>query len=209
METINNHAFYACTSLEKITLPDSIKRIGRGAFDDTAYYHTADNWQNGVLYIGNHLVAADFNLETCTVKDGTLTIASSTFFNHQKLTKITIPASVTAIDNYTFNGCTGLTEVSLSRGLTVIGAYAFSGCQNLASFTVPSSVTTIEGGAFRYCHALSAITIPASVTTLGKAVFENCTSLASITCEASDRPSEWHTEWTKGLPESTEILLGS
>lgn len=208
VERIDNHAFYGCISLEKITLPDSIKSIGRGSFDDTVYYHTADNWENGVLYIGKHLVAADFNLETCTVKDGTLTIANSAFLNHQKLTQITIPSSVTAIDNYTFNGCTGLTKINLPSSLIVVGEYAFSGCKSLTAFTVPSSVTTLGKGALRYCHGLTEITIPESVTTVGEGVFEKCSALAKIHCSTSSQPAGWHAEWTKGLPESTEIIWG-
>ena len=112
VETINELAFFECKKLESISLPDSIKSIGRMAFRDTAYYHNENNWQEGVLYIGKHLIEATHNVVSCQVKDGTLTIAASAFFNHQKLKEIYIPESVTSVGKTVFGGCTSLEKIS-------------------------------------------------------------------------------------------------
>ena len=111
VETIGELAFLECKNLENISLPDSIKTIDRMAFRDTAYYHNEKNWQDGVLYIGKHLIEANHNVTSCQVKDGTLTIAASTFFNHHKLTSVTIPQSVTSVGKAVFGGCTSLEKV--------------------------------------------------------------------------------------------------
>ena len=38
--SIGNSAFYNCTKLTRITIPDSVTSIGNDAFTGTAYYHT-------------------------------------------------------------------------------------------------------------------------------------------------------------------------
>lgn len=112
LEKIEEVAFLECKKLASITLPDSIKSIERMAFRDTAYYHNENNRHYGVLYIGKHLIEADYNLTTCQIKDGTLTIADCAFFNHQKLTSVTIPQSVTSMGKTVFSGCTSLEKIN-------------------------------------------------------------------------------------------------
>jgi len=94
--TIEYQAFYHCKSLNDIGgLPDSIEEIDAYVFYDTGYYNNKDNWENNVLYLDNHLIAAGSNL-TCIIKDGTKTIASYAFEN-SRADVIYIPESVSYI----------------------------------------------------------------------------------------------------------------
>ena len=54
-----------------------------------------------------------------------------TFFNHSKLTSVSISNSVTSIGESAFCDCSGLTSVSIPNSVTSIGRYAFSGCGSL------------------------------------------------------------------------------
>ncbi|MCD7775625.1 MAG: leucine-rich repeat protein, partial [Clostridiales bacterium] len=90
-------AFSGCTSLERITISDNVSSIA-GAFYGTAYYNDESNWEDGVLYIGNHLISADESLSgNYEVKEGTKTIAGGAFAYCTSLTGVTIPDSVTYI----------------------------------------------------------------------------------------------------------------
>lgn len=111
LETIEDYAFLECYALKKITLPDSVRSIGRNVFDFTAFYLDEANWQNGALYSGKHLIDTNPSIESCQIKDGTLTIAGEAFFNHQNLTSVTVPSSVTAIGKSVFGGCPSLAEI--------------------------------------------------------------------------------------------------
>ena len=175
-------AFDNCTSLTSITIPDSVTYIGYEAFSNTAYYNKEANWENGVLYIGNHLIEAKEDISgEYQIKQGTKTIANSAFSSCTSLTSITIPNSVTSIGEYAFGGCTSLTSVTIGSGVTSISNRAFYNCKSLTSVTIPDSVTYIGYEAFRGCTSLTSITIPDSVTNIGSGAFEDCASLTSIT----------------------------
>ncbi len=109
---IGYEAFDGCSSLTNINIPDSVTRIGDYAFFYTAYYNNSNNWQNNVLYIGNHLIKAKTSITgSYTIKEGTKTIAEKAFYNHTSLTSITIPNSVTSIGESAFGFCDNLTDV--------------------------------------------------------------------------------------------------
>lgn len=111
LKSIEDYAFLECEKLESIPLPDSVTQIGRNVFDFTALSLDKANWQNGAFYIGKHLIDTDPNIESCIIKNGTLTVANEAFFNHQKLTSVTIPQSVVSIGESVFGGCPALTEI--------------------------------------------------------------------------------------------------
>ena len=184
--SIGYGAFRGCTGLTSITISDSVTSIGQNAFSGTAYYNNSDNWENGVLYIGKHLIKAKETISGANeIKDGTKMIADYAFEDCIGLTSITIPDSVTSIGDSAFSGCTGLTSVTIGNRVTSIGNDAFSDCTGLTSITIPDSVTSIGSSAFRVCTGLTSITIPDSVTSIGGYAFEDCTGLTSITIPSS------------------------
>lgn len=166
---IGVRAFSGCTSLTSVIIPDSVSSIGGFAFVNTAYYENKSNWEDGVLYIGNHLIAEDLNddvVTTYTVKDGTKTIAGYAFygtslksiiipdsvtnigyeaFAYSRLTRITIPDDVT-IDDRAF-GWSDLNNVTIGSKV-IICINAFIDCISLESIEISDSVTAIERGAF-------------------------------------------------------------
>ncbi len=108
---IEEEAFSDCHSLRIITLPDSVRNIGRYAFSDTAYYNNESNWENGVLYIGNHLIEVRSTVENCVIKPGTLTIAENALQQFSQLKTLVIPGSVSKIGRSAFFSCYELTDV--------------------------------------------------------------------------------------------------
>ena len=155
--SVGSSAFYGCTSLTSVNIPDSVKSIGDHAF----------------------LICT--SLTSITIPDGVTSIGVGVFGFCNSLTSITIPDSVTSIGDEAFYDCAWLTSVTIGNGVTRIGQSAFEDCKSLTSITIPDGVISIGDEAFYDCTSLISITIPNSVTSVGNRAFYNCTWLTSVT----------------------------
>ena len=99
--SIGYNAFWDCTSLTSITIPDGVTEIGSDAFYDCV------------------------SLTDIVLPDSLITIGMGAFRNCTMLTSITIPDSVTVIGERAFANCTLLKSVTIPAGVTDIGEYAF------------------------------------------------------------------------------------
>ena len=180
--SIGHSAFNGCSSLASIDIPNSVTTIGGSAFFGTGWYN---NQPDGLVYAG--LVAYTYkgtmsNGTSITLRDGTLGIAASAFYNCKGLISITMPNSVTNIGASAFYGCNSLTSVSIpdSVSVPIIGEDTFYGCSSLTSITIPNNVSLIDKNAFFACTGLTSVTLGNSLTTIGEKAFSFCTSLLSV-----------------------------
>ncbi len=173
MTRIDADAFNNCVLLTNISLPSNITSIGQRAFNGSGYYKDKNNWENGVLYIGEYLITAksDELPVEYTVKDGTKLIAEDAFTACSSLIDITIPNSVAHIGQDAFNYCKALKSARLPEGITRIENGCFYYCEALESIDIPSTVTSVGGNAFFACEALADVTLPDSITSIGAGAF--------------------------------------
>jgi hypothetical protein len=111
-----------------------VTSIGQSAFYRAAYYNDENNWQDGVLYIGQYLIEAKSSISGAyTIKEGTRVIADHAFEDCSGLIRVTIPDSVTSIGYKAFYKCSALTSVTIPNSVTSIGWNSFYGCDSLTS----------------------------------------------------------------------------
>ena len=168
--SIGDYAFYNCTGLTSVTIPNSVLTIGNRAFDGCIGL-TEVAIGNSVTWIGNYAFYNCTGLTSVSIPEGVTTIAYEAFYNCTGLTSVSIPNSVTSIGESAFYGCSGLTEITIPNSVTSIGSSAFRSCSGLTSVNIPNSVTSIGSCAFEGCSGLTEITIPNSVTSIGDYAF--------------------------------------
>ena len=178
--SIRSSAFYNCSRLTSITIPESVTTIGDGAFNDCSSL-TSITIPEGVTGIREGAFYRCSSLTSITLPEGVTEIGYRAFEDCSSLTSITIPEGVTSIGGYAFCGCSSLTSITIPEDVTSFGSHAFYGCSSLTSITIPEGVTSIGNAAFSGCSSLTSITIPESVTSIGVAAFSNCSGLTSIT----------------------------
>ena len=178
---IPNNAFYGCSSLTSITIPDSVTSIGDGAFCGCSGL-TNIAFPDSVTSIGASAFSGCSGLTSITIPEAVTSIGGGAFYNCSGLTgNIIIPDSVTSIGSSAFYGCSGLINIIIPESITSIGDSAFYGCSELKSITIPNSVTSIGYFTFRGCSGLTSVTIGNSVTSIGSRAFVYCSKLTSVT----------------------------
>ena len=180
---IGGDAFFDCTNLESITLPDGLKSIELQAFAGCTSLESI-SLPDSVTAIGRAAFAGCTSLESISLPDGVTTIEARAFFDCTSLESISLPDSVTAIEESAFWNCDSLKSINLPDSVTAIGERAFADCNNLKSINLPDSVTAIGESAFAGCKSLESINLPDGLTSIGSDIFEHCSpSLRIINSE--------------------------
>ncbi len=190
---ISDRAFYGCSRLTGVRIPEGVTDIGSEAFYGC------------------------YGLSAVDLPESLRSIGSKAFCDCSSLSSITIPAFVSGIGEGAFCGCSSLTGIEVSsenpdyfsydgvlfsgdmstlicypagseltsydipEGVNRIGDCAFFRCVSLTSITIPGTASSIGSSAFQWCLALRSITIPSGVTRIGDSAFEWCSSLTDFT----------------------------
>ena len=190
---IAEEAFYQCTGLTGVTIPNSVTSIEGSAFASTGL--TTVTIPGGVTTIGTFVFDQCNELKRIEVaaESTTFTSVDGVLFSADKSTLVycpngrsgtyAVPDGVTTIGATAFAHCALLEGVSLPAGVTRIEASAFQDCNHLKAFTLPQGVEEIGDYAFGMCQKLTEILIPHSVTELGVRAFAGCMGLSKVFLE--------------------------
>ena len=217
-KTLESRAFYECVYLTKITLPETMTKVGEQAFYGCAYLEEVII-PKSVKTIEPNVLEGCINLKILTVPF----IGKSIHYSYTYLgyffgaTSITnqrndVPANLRkviltnceSVDG--FSDCSFIEEIVLPDNATVIGASAFYNCYALKKINIPSGITDIGTSAFSSCQNLTEITLPVSLYTLYSYAFSKCTKLTDIYYEGTWE--QWcsvtkEIAWKPNTPEIT------
>lgn len=140
---IGKRAFYNCSNLSSVEIPDTVTYIGPGAFRNCSL--TSVDIPASVETLGSSAFNGCTNLKSATLHDGLKTIDSSTFTNCTSLESIIIPDSVTKLGDQAFYKCSSLKELSFPLHLNAVQ-------------TVTEKSTGESFHVFEYCDNITTIT---------------------------------------------------
>ena len=189
---IGNKAFWKCTSLASVVVPDSVEYIMGNAFEGCTNL-TSVTMGSGVTRIGSGAFRGCSSLSSVVIGESVASIAADAFegtafwesaadgvvimdgwvlgVKGECPENVVLPVGARGIADGAFEGCEGLSLVGMPDSVTCIGDSAFGGCTNLTSVTIGSGVTEIGGSAFSGCSKLSSVTIPDRVEYIGEQAF--------------------------------------
>lgn len=149
IRTIGFGAFSSCTKLKKIILPVTVTSMGEYTFNNCT------------------------SLTEAYVNSAIETLPNYMFKNCTSLTKVNVNFYTEKIGTRAFDSCTSLKSLPNGVAITEIGDEAFFN-SGLESIKINDTVTTIANGAFSNCSKLTKVNVPSSVTSISDNAFSNC-----------------------------------
>ena len=200
-------AFSGCSSLKKISFPESLTRIGIRAFQTCPALEE--------IYFDNRYSAITFDTDVFTGCTGVKRIYITNLINWRGSTFTTsssMPAAssssgvslylngelmqtvdlsdangIGGIFAFAFRNITSIRTVLLPETTTAASGFAFQqycfyGCTNLRTINIPSNTKAIQQYAFYGCSNLNCeIHLPEGLTTIGTLAFQNTQNILKMT----------------------------
>ena len=146
--SIGQYAFWGCTSLTEITIPDSVTRIENHTFDDCTSLKS-------ITFLGSKTGIEEGAFSNC---DPDMKFTTEDTYGQEgevvsvatNVTQLTVKHKEGKIPAGAYKDGKRLKEVTLEEGITLIEDDAFANCDNLEKIVIPKSVTGIHYTAFTY-----------------------------------------------------------
>ena len=146
VNALGYEAFYNCTSLTRVEIPNSVIAIGGYAFENCSSL-TSIEIPDSVEYINYAAFRGCTSLKSVYITDieawcnlwfekyysNPMCNGANLYLKGELVTELVIPNTRTGIQNFAFSGCESLTSIVIPDSVTSIGNSAFANCKNLTS----------------------------------------------------------------------------
>lgn len=204
---ISNYAFYQCTGLTGIRMPNTVKQVGRAAFYKCTKL-TSVTLPNMLEVIEDYTFYHCDMLQLFELPPVLRSIGRSAFYkcgsvaqqtgSEEETTNrtdevFTIPSAVTTIGDYAFYGCGyegsddngnkvayGIDIVIIGDSVEHIGANAFYNFVSMRELVLGNGLTSMGDKAFQKCTSLQKVTFGSSLQTIGVKAFYKCEALEHV-----------------------------
>ncbi len=106
LKSIGINAFYGCSGLTSLTIPEWIEALSFGAFQNCT------------------------SLDELNIENGIALIPAQCFYGCSSLKQVAVPESVTVIGERAFMNCSELSIIEIADSVLEIADNAFDGCEN-------------------------------------------------------------------------------
>jgi len=208
--TIGYNAFWKCTNITSLTLPNTLNSIIQGAFAGCTGISGEVVFPDAVTHLGADAFRTCTSLNSVVFNDSLKTIGSSAFQGCTSLEHISsFPESLTKIYHKAFYGCNHLTSAIVIPPLvTRIYEQAFYG-SHITSLFLSEGVTHIERMAFAGCP-ITSLHMSSSVVSIysgNQGSFYGCNKLESITVDEANPVFDSRNNCNALIETATNTLL--
>lgn len=196
LKKIDNDAFYDCTNMESVTLPNSVTEIGEEAFYNCPSLRTI-NWGTGLKKIGDFAFCNDNDalLESVTIPDGVEEIGWLAFCS-SALTTVTLPTSIKKLSHDAFSCLqqryikVNISDLGAFQNVEVLpnnygdglcfGSYRlYLNGTEVTSVSVPNNATSV-GLIYSGCGSLNSVAFHKDVTEIAENAFSVCPNITKV-----------------------------
>jgi serine/threonine protein kinase len=191
---IEGEAFFNCSWLRHITIPEGVTRIDEGAFAGCAltevFLPASITHFSNAVYQCPTLVSIRVDPANQVFKsiDGLLYDRQMTAIlrcPEGRSTPVVLPSTIHHVGRMAFHHCLNLSSIDLPEGVTFIGQMAFYRCTKLERIVIPQGVKKLEAQTFVDCPRLESIVLSERLEEIDGGNFWGCTSLKTISIPAS------------------------
>ncbi len=167
-------------TVERITIPNTVKRIGTEAFRGCESLKKVD-MPSTLSELGDYAFYGCSELNDVVIPKGVESLGECAVANCTALDNVVLPDTLKKIDLFAFAGCTELESIVFPRNVETIGIDAFTGCPSLKNVTLNEGLTEIGGAAFNHNNGIKSINLPSTLKRIDEFAFEDCKNLESVT----------------------------
>lgn len=180
VEVLMDTAFANATYIENVTIPESVKVIGKNIFLNSGLKTVTINSKLKTIPTG---FAQNTPLTTVNLKypEYLISVGDNAF---SKTSIKTFPdncVNLQSIEKQAFQNCKELSVFPFENtSLIYIGVGAFQNCSSLKNLTAPQTLWGIDQTSFNGCTSLSSVVFNDSLDSIGGSAFQGCTSLVEV-----------------------------
>lgn len=191
--SIGPGAFFGCSGLTSVTIPNSVTIIGNNAFRNCS------------------------GLTSVTIPNSVTSIGDYAFYGCSGLTSVTIGNSVTSIGSYAFYGCSSLTSVTIEAETPpTLGNSVFNSTHNCPIYVPcgtldayktawPAYASRIKYAPYSY-YTITPKAINGHITTSSTDIFTMCDTEHPVICIATPDRGFYFAHWSDGNTENPRAI---
>ena len=160
-----------------LTLPDSVNKVGYGAFSNVEGLKTIIIPES-VTEIGDYAFSYNQTLERVIIKGNLTRIGNAAFDGANNLKEINLPNSINYIGERAFRS-TSLTRITLPQNLEVLQYDTFNGCGKLKDVVLNEGLKRMEEWSLG-STSIETITFSPTIESVKESTFKRCNNLKEV-----------------------------
>ena len=131
---IGSYAFFGCSFIKNIKIPNSVTSIGASAFSECDSLERVD--YEGSISQWASITFGNYNANPLSMKK---LYINGALFQEENI----ILEEITSIGAYAFSGCDSIKSIEIPNSVASIGTQAFRDCSSLTNLYIPKSVINV------------------------------------------------------------------